>query len=177
MRLRISRSVTLLTQGTVIPALFVGAPLALSRRGQRHGWSAGRPGPANLAGVLPLGAGAGLMVWAMSSHYRAAPQGWELASTPDYLLARGAYRFSRNPMYVGEAAIWTGWAVVFGSLPVATGLAALTALQSAAARVEERLLHKRWGESYDAYRARVPRWVGRPRRRSDTKDRCAGDCF
>ena len=159
MHLRVSRAVTLLVQGSVIPAIFVGAPISLSRIGQRHGWSAGRPGPANLAGVLPLGAGTALMVWAMSSHYRAAPEGWELAPTPDYLLAGGAYRFSRNPMYLGEAAIWAGWAVWFGSLPVATGLAALTAVQSGAIRIEERMLHKRWGSSYDEYRARVPRWV------------------
>ena len=162
MHLRVSRAVTLLLQGSVIPAIFVGVPLSLSRMGRRHGWSAGRPGPANLAGVLPLGAGAGLMVWAMSSHYRAAPEGWELAPTPDYLLAGGAYQLSRNPMYVGEAAIWAGWAVLFGSLPVATGLAALTTVQSGAIRLEERMLHKRWGDSYDEYRARVPRWVGVP---------------
>jgi len=162
MHLRVSRAVTFLLQGSVIPAIFVGVPLSLSRMGRRHGWSAGRPGPANLAGVLPLGAGAGLMVWAMSSHYRAAPQGWELAPTPDYLLAGGAYQLSRNPMYVGEAAIWAGWAVLFGSLPVATGLAVLTAVQSGAIRMEERMLHQRWGDSYDEYRARVPRWVGVP---------------
>ncbi|MDQ5841023.1 MAG: isoprenylcysteine carboxylmethyltransferase family protein [Chloroflexota bacterium] len=162
MHLRVPRAVALMAQAGVFPALFVGAPLALSELGQRHGWSAGRPGRANLAGVLPLGAGAGLLVWAMSSHYRAAPEGWEVAPTPDYLLAGGAYQFSRNPMYVGEAAIWTGWAVFFGSLPVAAGLATLTAVQSGAIRIEERVLHKRWGDSYDEYRARVPRWVRLP---------------
>ena len=50
-------------------------------------------------------------------------------------------------MYVGEAAIWAGWAVLFGSVPVATGLAVLTAVQSGAIRIEERMLHKRWGDS------------------------------
>jgi protein-S-isoprenylcysteine O-methyltransferase Ste14 len=65
-------------------------------------------------------------------------------------------------MYVGEAAIWTGWAVLFGSLPVSTGLVAIIMLQSGAVRMEERMLHARWGDSYDGYRAQVPRWLKLP---------------
>jgi steroid 5-alpha reductase family enzyme len=90
----------------------------------------------------------------MSSHYRAAPQGWEISPTPGYLLTGGPYRFSRNPMYVGEAAIWAGWAVLFGSLPVTAGLLAVTALQNGAVRLEERTLHKRWA-AYDPAVAHV----------------------
>jgi len=32
-------------------------------------------------------------------------------------------------------------------------------------RMEERMLHQRWGDSYDEYCARVPRWVRAPRGR------------
>ena len=158
MRRRIPRAVNLVAQGVVFPALFVGAPVSLSQRGRRYGWSAGRPGLVNLVGALPLGAGAALLLWAMSSHYRAAPRGWETRPTPDYLLTGGPYRVSRNPMYVGETAIWAGWAVLFGSLPVTAGLLAVTAVQNGAVRVEERMLHKRWA-AYDDYRAQVPRWL------------------
>jgi protein-S-isoprenylcysteine O-methyltransferase Ste14 len=161
MRRRIPRAVNLVAQGVVFPALFVGAPVSLSQRGRRYGWSAGRPGPVNLAGAFPLGAGAALLLWAMSSHYRAAPQGWETRPTPDYLLTGGPYRVSRNPMYVGETAIWAGWAVLFGSLPVTAGLLAVTAVQNGAVRVEERMLHQRWA-AYDNYRAQVPRWLKLP---------------
>jgi protein-S-isoprenylcysteine O-methyltransferase Ste14 len=158
MRLRISRRVGFIVQAVAVPAVFV-APVRLSRLARRHGWSDGRPSAANLVGVLPLGAGAGLVVWAMSSHNRAAPHGWEVGLSPHYLLRGGPYRFSRNPMYVGEAAIWVGWAVLFGSLPVATGLAVLTAIQTGAVRLEERALHKRWGDAYDAYRETTARWI------------------
>jgi protein-S-isoprenylcysteine O-methyltransferase Ste14 len=162
MRRRLPRVANFVAQAVEFPGLFVGAPLSLSQKGERHGWSADRPGAANLVGVLPLGAGTAMLLWAMSSHYRAAAQGWEISPTPDYLLVRGPYAFTRNPMYLGEAAIWTGWAVLFGSLPVAAGLAAIIVVQSGAVRVEEHLLHKRWGESYDGYRARVPRWLKLP---------------
>jgi protein-S-isoprenylcysteine O-methyltransferase Ste14 len=64
-------------------------------------------------------------------------------------------------MYVGETAIWAGWAVLFGSLPVTAGLLAVTAVQNGAVRVEERMLHKRWA-AYDNYRAQVPRWLKLP---------------
>jgi protein-S-isoprenylcysteine O-methyltransferase Ste14 len=136
MALRISRPLNWVIQAGLFPALLVGAPLSLSTMGKRHGWSAERPGAANVAGVLPLSAGTGLLVWAMSSHNRAAPRGWEVGLTPGYLLTRGPYRFSRNPIYVGEAAIWAGWALLFGSLPVATGLAALVVVQRGIVRIE-----------------------------------------
>ena len=159
---RVSRTVTIAVQALVIPAVFVGAPLALSRKGKRHGWSADGPGAANLLGTVPVGAGSALLAWTLYCHYRAAPRGWEVSMTPDYLLAGGPYRFSRNPMYVAEGAIWAGWAVLFGSLPVSTGLLVLTLVQNGAVRMEERMLSRRWGRAYDDYRATVPRWLVLP---------------
>jgi protein-S-isoprenylcysteine O-methyltransferase Ste14 len=47
---------------------------------------------------------------------------------------------------------------LFGSLPVACGLVVLAAIQAGAGRLEEHVLHKRWGDSYDSYREQVPRW-------------------
>lgn len=107
--------------------------------------------------MVPIAAGATVLTWAVASHYRAAPHGW--GPTPDYLLATGPYRYSRNPMYLAEAAIWAGWTVLYGSAPVAGGLVVLVAVQSAAVPLEERVLHRRWGDPYDEYRARVPRYL------------------
>jgi protein-S-isoprenylcysteine O-methyltransferase Ste14 len=162
MPLRVPRPVLAVIQAGLFSAFVVAAPLSLSHSGHRHGWSARRPGAVNLAGVLPLGAGTGLVVWATSSHYRAAPHGWEVGVTPDYLLSRGPYRISRNPIYVGEAAMWAGWSVLFGSLPIATGLAVTSAVQSGLVRMEERMLRRRWGDSYDDYCKQVPRWIKLP---------------
>jgi protein-S-isoprenylcysteine O-methyltransferase Ste14 len=161
--LRISRPLNYLIQVSLFSPFLVGAPLSLAQMGRRYGWSAGRVGAANLVGVLPLGVGMGLLVWAISSHTRTAPHGWEVGLTPGYLLTSGPYRFSRNPIYVGEAAIWAGWAVLFGSLPVTAGLVVLVGLQGGIVHMEERMLQKRWGVLYDDYRRQVPRWIGLPR--------------
>ena len=96
----------------------------------------------------------------MSSHYRAGGRE-AIGRGSEYLLVGGPYQLSRNPMYVGESAMWAGWAVLFGSLPVTAGLVVVTAVQTAAVRLEERALHKRWAP-YGDYRAQVPRWFKLP---------------
>jgi len=81
--------------------------------------------------------------------------------TPSYLLVRGPYRFTRNPMYVAAIAIWLGWTVFYGSAAVLEGLAAIwTAVKFAVVPFEEHRLEERWGEAYREYRRQVPRWIG-----------------
>jgi len=60
-------------------------------------------------------------------------------------------------MYVGEDLIWANWATLFGNLPVAKGLAVLMAIHAVVVQLEERALHRRWGDAYDAYREANPR--------------------
>jgi len=142
---------------------YVGAPLAISRLGRHHGWNAGRPDAANLLGVVPLAAGAAMLAWAIVSHYQAAPDEAKVTVLPTYLVKGGAYAVTRNPMYLGGAAMQTGWAVFLGSVPVAATCAVYIAgMAGAGVPFEERLLHRKFGASYDAYRAQVPRWLGFP---------------
>jgi protein-S-isoprenylcysteine O-methyltransferase Ste14 len=139
---------------------YVVAPLALSRAGRRHGWRAGRPGPVNLLGLLPLGAGGALLAWAIGSHYQRAPEQAEVTLVPTYLVDGGAYALTRNPMYVGGAAMLVGWVVLLGSVPVAlAAVGYIIGMDRAGIPFEERLLHDRFGDSYDRYRDQVPRWL------------------
>ena len=104
------------------------------------------------------------MTWALAAHYQAAPQGWALDSRliPGYLLRRGPYRFSRNPMYAGEAIVWLGWALFYRRSAVWAGLAIACAAFTVITRWEERRLLTRFGRDYRAYLEEVPRWVPRP---------------
>jgi protein-S-isoprenylcysteine O-methyltransferase Ste14 len=98
-------------------------------------------------------------------HFRASP-GLFLELRPgQQLLTPGPYAVSRNPMYLFELAFWLGWALLYGSLAVLLGFLFWVALfHFWAVPYEERDLEARFGEAYRAYKARVPRWLGVPRR-------------
>jgi protein-S-isoprenylcysteine O-methyltransferase Ste14 len=76
------------------------------------------------------------------------------------LLQAGPFRLSRNPLYLGLIALDIGlsllmasfWALVF----VPIGIAALF---WGAISPEERYLSSKFGSDYEAYRARVRRWL------------------
>jgi protein-S-isoprenylcysteine O-methyltransferase Ste14 len=139
---------------------YVVAPLVVSRFGIRHGWRADRPGHVNVVGLLPLGAGGALLSWAIASHYRTAPEEAEVTLLPTYLVDCGAYGLTRNPMYLGGAAMLGGWAVFLGSVPVVlAAVGYILGMDRAGIPFEERILHDKFGDSYDEYRDHVPRWL------------------
>ena len=72
----------------------------------------------------------------------------------------GVYRLTRNPMYLGMLLVLTGLAIGFGSWGVvlALPLVALIIDRFVIAR-EEVCLADLFGESYQAYRSRVRRWL------------------
>ena len=79
---------------------------------------------------------------------------------PRHLVMSGAYRVVRNPIMVGELAVIWGEAVFFSSLAVLLyAVAATLAGHLAVIYVEEPELRERFGEQYDAYCRRVPRWL------------------
>ena len=79
------------------------------------------------------------------------------------LVTDGVLGYPRNPMYLALAGALTAHAVARGSwaglVPVAGSVWAVDRGQIAA---EEAALRARFGPEYEAYAARVPRWV-RPR--------------
>jgi protein-S-isoprenylcysteine O-methyltransferase Ste14 len=77
-----------------------------------------------------------------------------------HLVATGAYRFSRNPMYVGFVAILAGIGLAAGSLPMLlSALPMFLYLDCYVIAREEKYLTRRFGGEYEAYRARVRRWL------------------
>ena len=154
------------TAGAV--ATYAVVPFELSRLGGRARPQGPAAPAARGAGLLTVAAGAALMAWAMAAHYQAAPRGWALDSrlTPGYLLRRGPYRFSRNPIYAGEAIVWLGWALFYRRPAVWAGLAIQCAGSAVIARWEEQRLLARFGASYRDYLNQVPRWAPRSPQRT-----------
>jgi protein-S-isoprenylcysteine O-methyltransferase Ste14 len=84
---------------------------------------------------------------------------------PRVLVAKGLYRFTRNPMYVGVASVILGQALYYGSRSVAIyGGFVVLAFHLFVLFYEEPTLKRLFGAEYSQYCARVPRWVLRLRR-------------
>jgi protein-S-isoprenylcysteine O-methyltransferase Ste14 len=76
------------------------------------------------------------------------------------LVTGGAYRITRNPMYVGMTLILTAWAVHLSALwPFAGPVLFVLYIDRFQIVPEERVLHALFGEAYSAYAARVRRWL------------------
>ena len=78
------------------------------------------------------------------------------------LIATGPFALLRNPLYVGNIALWVGFALIARLIWLAPVILVLLALEyHAIVRWEETLLESRLGETYREYAARVPRWLPR----------------
>lgn len=78
------------------------------------------------------------------------------------LISTGPFSLVRNPLYLGNVALWVGFAVSARLLWMAPLILVVLGLEyHAIVRWEEHLLTARLGDSYREYAARVPRWLPR----------------
>ncbi len=76
------------------------------------------------------------------------------------LQTTGIYAYSRNPMYLGLANLYTGLAVFFGNPWTFLLLPALIlVIYYFVIRKEEQYLHHAFGEQYVLYKSKVRRWI------------------
>jgi protein-S-isoprenylcysteine O-methyltransferase Ste14 len=84
---------------------------------------------------------------------------------PRELVSTGLFGVVRNPIMAGELLVIWGEALYFASWGLALYALAITALAHyLVVNVEEPELRERFGEAYDRYCERVPRWLPRRRR-------------
>lgn len=95
-----------------------------------------------------------------AGHFRrlgTPPEPWKPTTA---LATDGLYRFSRNPIYLGFAVTYAGFAVGMDSPAALAGLIpCLLVIDRFVIRREERYLAGKFGAAYEAYRARVRRWL------------------
>jgi protein-S-isoprenylcysteine O-methyltransferase Ste14 len=117
------------------------------------------------AGVPGLGIallGASIALWCIGAFTfvgRGTPAPFD---APREFVAVGPYRYVRNPMYLGAAAVIVGAGLILRS-PAAAGVAVffLALAHLFVLAYEEPTLERRFGESYRRYRASVNRWLPR----------------
>jgi protein-S-isoprenylcysteine O-methyltransferase Ste14/pimeloyl-ACP methyl ester carboxylesterase len=152
--MRIPRLARALLAFSALPGLvaFV-APLLL-------GWPEIGGGSFRTIALVPLLAGAALLLWCVRDFYvsgRGTLAPWD---PPRNLVVAGLYRRSRNPMYIAVTLVLVGWAIGFRSSTL--WLYALVVLIAFHVRVvygEEPWLARTHTKEWDRYAARVPRWL------------------
>jgi protein-S-isoprenylcysteine O-methyltransferase Ste14 len=142
------------------PLLWLAALLAGVWLGRLHplAWPGVDDLPARAVGLIFGALGAGLVAWGAVTLYRA-----NTTVLPHKPVARlvtdGAFRFRRNPIYMGEVLIFLGLAQVTGNIwfAVMAPVFAVAVLRLAILP-EERHLEARFGKDYLEYKERTRRW-------------------
>ena len=121
-------------------------------------WHGGRP--VFLPWGLPLMAW-GFLQYKLVGGFRGprAGGGPGMEKPPDRIIDTGPYRFTRNPMYLGHLIFLTGLAIAFWSWFALILLAARAVWFHCRVLGDEARLSEIFGADYDAYRARVKRWI------------------
>jgi len=122
--------------------------------------------PSNFSGPVAVGLGAVLILLGLASAisaaglFRKADTGIVPFSEATTLVTSGAFRFSRNPMYLGMVFVLLGTALIVGS--VAGLLVApifMLIIQYRFILDEERMMRDVFGKEFEEYRRRVRRWL------------------
>jgi len=144
----------LVAPGTVVVLL----PWWLTGWRSGHWWP-----PVRALGLVPLAAGAVVLLWAYV-HFVVEGLGTPApVAPPRHLVVGGLYRYVRNPMYVAVVAAIGGQGVLLAR-PVLLGYGACAglAMWAFAKGYEEPALTRRFGADYANYRRAVPGWWPRP---------------
>ena len=76
------------------------------------------------------------------------------------VVSTGVFRYTRNPMYLGLTATLTSWAIWLSNPALFLGPIVFSLfIHYFQILPEERAMSAKFGSEYDAYRARVRRWI------------------
>ena len=134
-------------------AVGLGLHFALSDRFIPQGWL-------QLAVGLPLMAASGLLAAWASMTMRRAGTTVDVFKSTTAVVARGPFRFSRNPMYLSLTGLYLGIAVSVNALWVLVLLpVALVSITIGVIAREESYLERKFGAEYISYKSAVRRWL------------------
>jgi len=120
------------------------------------------PEPPAIASLLGWGllVAGGLLVASAAYLFRRAGTTPNPTKPTSALVIWGPYRFTRNPMYVGMAALYVGGTLLLSDpWPLAFLPIVITLVQRRVIAREEAYLERRFGDEYRTYKARVRRWI------------------
>jgi protein-S-isoprenylcysteine O-methyltransferase Ste14 len=121
-----------------------------------------------IGGVLLVGPGEGLRLWGVA-HIGSVSR--TRGDGVGALIETGPFAWSRNPLYIGNLLLWSGVGLLAGR-PIVAALVvvALAVHYRFVVAWEEENLRARLGAPYEAYAARVSRWIGGTRSAEGASD-------
>jgi protein-S-isoprenylcysteine O-methyltransferase Ste14 len=134
-----------------LPVLFIGIPLLVPGRMSAAAW---------IVGAVVIVAGEWIRLAGVAA---AGTVTRRRSRAVQRLVTYGIFAWVRNPLYVGNFLIWTGFTIisgVFWFLPIAIVIFAIE--YSLIVRYEEGVLESIFGAEYLAYKQTTPRWIPRP---------------
>ena len=106
--------------------------------------------------------GASILLWSFWNFLKEGRGTPAPTDPPKELVARGFYRYTRNPMYVGVLALILGHFLWFGYWYLLLyAILVFIAFNTFVTLYEEPTLKRKFGASYEEYLKRVPRWIPR----------------
>lgn len=110
-------------------------------------------------GWLAVGIGLALFAWTLWTfmHHRTTVNPYVAASS---LCTGGPFRYSRNPIYLGDWFILAGVSLLLGTFwPLVFAPLIWIMIRFGVIRHEETHLKAKFGDAYREYRTRVRRWI------------------
>ena len=116
-----------------------------------------------VGGIAVAAVGGALALWCVLTFVfvgRGTPAPFD---PPRRLVVEGPYGLVRNPMYIGAGLALGGAALFYQSWPLLSYVGVFwLASHLFVVWYEEPTLRRTFGQEYEAYRARVPRWRPKP---------------
>lgn len=121
----------------------------------------GNDSPGMLLGVACIATLGALAIRAWGASYLTAAVVWNPDALDRSLIVAGPFRFTRNPLYLGNALLAIGFGLLAPLPGAAFILIANAVFIAALIRHEEALMLRRYGEDFRAYCSIVPRFFPR----------------
>ena len=117
------------------------------------------PSPWNWTGIVVVAAGMALAGIGRLQFTREGANIWTF-DAPTRLVTGGAFRFTRNPMYLGFTIALFGWGMLLGAAsPFIVWLAFVGICNFWYIPFEENRMLESFGQGYADYRAKTRRWL------------------
>ena len=158
-RARIAR--TVLTTVVALGFLLVLLPLLFSELNTSLGWPEMRWSGSRVVGGVVVVCGAAVIAHCTWLFARRGSGTTLPGDPPRNLVQSGLYRYSRNPIYVGDILVVLGVSLLVGGVaPLVYTLTYTAAMHALVVLREEPAIRRRFGTEYTRYASRVPRWLG-----------------